>query len=701
MTHRNPIPQFFVCALAALIALTQLGSPGTAAHAAQTDRAQSQTKLKRFQDKEKTFSVSLDETWRAEKSADVGLIVAQTKYTAALFLYNVGPEGSEETTFDNLLTDFKKGLEASMGSGKQLARKRAKIGKRASIEYADTLISRNSASVVARAFLMTQGDNRLFGTAVTEQKNFKALEKALPTILETVEFNAVKDDVVTTEALNRKETLMLAGGRFEPEFVDPAKFGGSADSYTGMLFSGLVRLTPQLDVTPDLAEKWTISPDRRVYTFTLRSNVKFADGRPITANDVRYSWERSADPKLKSNTAATYMGDIDGFRDVLAGKAKSVRGLKVINPRTLQVTLDGAKPYFLAKITYPVAYVVDGRDVARDADAWTDRPNASGPYGLLRYTPDRTIVFERNPNYHAKAKIRYVQYRINPGGSALSQYQDGDIDITYLARADYAAISSPEHPQHNELVDVPSLCTTFLNFDPAQAPTDDIEVRRALALAIDWQALAKLNEIEFDTTQLSILPPTLPGHVERERTLQFDPTKAKAALARSKYAGNIPPIKLISAGTGNTESGFYTLLLKMWKDTLGVSVQIEYLDGETFYQEARKSDGNIMPYGWCADYPDPENFLDVLYHSDSLQNVAGINDADLDTLLERARVEADPAARLALYAEAEILLLDQVIAVPFPRVDGNMLVKPHVKNYVASGIGVQQTHLLEISGYRE
>ena len=152
---------------------------------------------------------------------------------------------------------------------------------------------------------------------------------------------------------------------------DPATTYSSGNK---LVFSGLVSFDPHLNLTPDLAETWDVSGDGTVYTFHLRENAHFHDGRFVTAQDVVYSWERAASPQLKSDTVLTYLGDIVGVREMFAGQADHISGLKVINDLTLQVTIDAPKPYFLLKLTFPTAFVVDKANV-ETGEEWVHKPN--------------------------------------------------------------------------------------------------------------------------------------------------------------------------------------------------------------------------------------------------------------------------------------------------------------------------------------
>src|SRR5450759_4494717 len=201
-----------------------------------------------------------------------------------------------------------------------------------------------------------------------------------------------------------KNVLRLPGGNGgggDPPTLDPA-LAGDAESavYVAEIFSGLVTLDQNLKVAPDIAKSWDISDDRMVYTFHLRDDVKFHDGRPVTAQDFKYSFERAADPVTGSPTADTYLGDIVGVKEKLNRKAAAVSGVKVIDDYTLQITIDQPKAYFLAKMTFPASYVVDKNNVELGGRTWTDKPNGKGPFKLQEYVRGQRLNLAKNTSYY-------------------------------------------------------------------------------------------------------------------------------------------------------------------------------------------------------------------------------------------------------------------------------------------------------------
>jgi oligopeptide transport system substrate-binding protein len=500
--------------------------------------------------------------------------------------------------------------------------------------------------------------------------------------------------------LDRDQAIVLLGGEPEPEELDPARSMSGAADYVGLLYSGLVSLSPQLQVQPDLAERWTISPDGAVYTFTLRTDAAFQSGKPITAEDVRYSWERAVDPDTGSTSAGTYLGDIQGVQAVLDGEDGEIEGLKVIDDLTLQVTLDGPKPYFLAKLTYPVSYVVDKESVSASPEEWTLKPNASGPYGLREFTAEDSIIFERNPAYHTVAKTPYLVYLLYRSGSPLSLFEAGEIDLSYVSPAEVKSIQEPDHPLNAQLRSNTSMCTSFVFMDNTAAPMDDPLVRAAFAQAVDRERLIELFSEGLSLKADSILPPAMPGFSADLAPIAFDPKAAKAALAESKYAGELPTITMSVPGYADVEDEYTNALVDMWRKTLGAQIEVEYLDPRDIIKAAQEHHGQLLNYSWCADYPDPENFLDILFHTGGSFNAAGYSNPAVDDQLEEARVELDPDQRLDLYKQVEKLLLDDYAALPLMYPVQYLLVSPELKAYELLPMHGRILHLVEVERAR-
>ena len=471
----------------------------------------------------------------------------------------------------------------------------------------------------------------------------------------------------------------------DPPTLDPHQVADTNSAvYAVEIFGGLVTIGPDLKIRPDLAQSWEVSPDRMTYTFHLRPDARFHDGKPVTAQDVKYSLERALDPKTLSPTVDTYLGDIVGAMDRLKGRASEISGVKVLDDLTIQITIDAPKAYFLAKLTYPVAFVVDRENIEKEGRDWIRKPNGTGPFKLREYRIGERLVLERNPNYHlGPAKLERVEFILS-GGSAMAMYENGEIDITSVGLADMDRVTNANDPLNQDLVTAPPGFDIFyigLNF--REPPFDDIKVRQALAHAINKQLIADQVMANTVIPANAILPPGFPGYTGQIQGLDYDPEKAKELLASSRYADAMPRIILTVPGTGGSVGLDMEVIVQMWQDTLGIQVEFQQVEWATFLGDLRAQRFQIFAgLGWAADYPDPQNFLDINFHSKSPLNHTGYANPQVDRLLEEARVAAVWEERAALYQEAEQIIVNNAVWLPlWFTAERMVLIKPYVHGY--------------------
>ncbi len=485
----------------------------------------------------------------------------------------------------------------------------------------------------------------------------------------------------------RNQALVLSGGEStNAREYDPATTHGSGDKLT---FSGLVSFDPQLNLMPDLAESWQVT-DGITYTFALRRNAHFHNSRPVTAQDVIYSWERAASPKTNSDTVLSYLGDIVGVKEMKDGKADHIAGLKAIDDHTLQVTIDAPKPYFLLKLTYPTAFVVDRANVESGPE-WYHTPNGTGPYRLVRWDRFKRTLYERNDDYYLKPPaIPYVIVQLY-SGVGIRLYETNEIDVTSVGRGDVSRVLDPRDSLHADLRSSTNLCTSFVVLDINQPPFDDLKVRQAFALAFDRQKYIDVVLHGIGLPAKGLYPPGLPGYNSDLNGLPYDPEHARKLIAESKYGspGGLPPIVYTTSGSGSDVSGGVTAQVQMWQQTLGVTVTVENLEPDKYLDEITAGHhGQILSTGWCADYPDPENFADVLFHTGAQENRGHYSSPQVDALLEQARIEQDVAKRIGLYQQVEQLIVNDAPVVFAVHSLSYVLVKPHIQGYVPTPIDV-------------
>ena len=475
----------------------------------------------------------------------------------------------------------------------------------------------------------------------------------------------------------------------DPLTLDPAVSGEmTSHEYIVQLFSGLVRLDDELRPAPDIAEDWRVSQDGRTYTFYLRREAKFHDGREVKAQDFKYSWERACDPATGSQTADTYLGDIVGVKEVLAGKSKEISGARVVDDYTLEVTIDAPKSYFLSKMTYPTAFVVDRADVESGAGWWRN-PNGTGPFRLGKWDKNSLLVLERNELYHGElAKVQSVVFWLW-AGVPMNLYEMVKIDIAevYINYIDKA--TDKAGPFYRELSVVPELSFFYIGFNPNKPPFDDVNIRRAFSHAVDKDKLVSL--VFKDTVQRAdgILPPGLPGFNKDLVGVEFDVNKARGLIAASKYGdvSQLPPITVTTSGWGGLISKELEAIVSQWQQNLGVEVKVRQLEPERFLYHLKAEKDEMYLMGWIADYPHPQDFLEILFRTGGKSNFSEYSNPEVDALLERANVEPDIELSLSLYQQAEQKLVEDVACLPLWFGKNYVLSKPYVRGYNLNPMG--------------
>jgi oligopeptide transport system substrate-binding protein len=476
----------------------------------------------------------------------------------------------------------------------------------------------------------------------------------------------------------------------DPITLDPAcaSDAGSAE-YIVEIFSGLVSFDQDLNLIPDAAESYDVSPEGTVYTFHLRPNVVFHDGsRRVVADDFKFSIERSLNPDTLSTVGEAYLDDIVGAREFIAGQAEEVSGIRAVDDNTLEITIDSPKEYFLSKLSYPTSYVVDRREVGEstcfEGAEWTLSPNGTGPFKLKQWVLSERIELESNPDYYLdpKPSLQQVTYLLSAaGGDALTMYENDEIDLTGVGINDVERIRDPNEPLNAEFHESEQLDTFYIGFNVEEPPFNDPVVRRALGMAIDREAIASTILVDLVTPAKGILPPGMPGYNEGLEGLPYDPEEARRLLDEAGGASLFEDVSILTPGAGASPSDVLEAIVALWEQDLGITVTIEQEESGIFFRDIKEGNFKIASQGWIADYQDPHNFLDLQFHSLSPINDTNYANSEVDQLLEQARSETDESARLDLYKQAEEIIVQDAAWIPLSHSKASVLIKPYVQGY--------------------
>ncbi len=485
---------------------------------------------------------------------------------------------------------------------------------------------------------------------------------------------------------------IVDGGTFlrlgaDPPTLDPhLTTDANSAVYAVEIYGGLMTIDKNLAIVGDLAESWDVSADGITTTFRIHPDAKFHDGRSVTAGDVKWSLDRATDPLTEAFNAGVFLGDIIGVQERLTGAATEISGVRVINDSTLTITTDASKPYFLSKLTYPVSFVLDRQNVESGRD-WIFEPNGTGPFRLDEYQPGEFLRLSAFEDYHLGApKLDAVEFLIS-GGNSMLMYENDELHITGIPLSLLEGVTDRSNPLSGEIEAAPpAFDVDYFGFNTTESPFDDVKVRQAFNYAIDRKSLASTLLEDLVIPATGILPPGFPGYNPDLQGYDYNPDKARQLIQESKYGGldEMPRITLTLPGSfGAAINPSIEAMLAMWEVNLGVRIELLQTEWAIFLQDLHQNRFQMFGgLGWIADYPDPENFLDVLFHSKSNNNQSQYTNFELDSLLEKARVEQDETLRFNIYHQAEEIIVEDAPWVPLWHSNGgSVLIKPNVNDY--------------------
>jgi ABC-type transport system substrate-binding protein len=313
---------------------------------------------------------------------------------------------------------------------------------------------------------------------------------------------------------------------------------------------------------------------------------------------------------------------------------------------------------------------------------WTLTPNGTGPFQLDEWALGQTITLVPNENYYLdpKPSLEQVTYLLS-GGSALTMYENDEIDVTGVGTTDIERIRDPNEPLNAELHEFESLDVFYIGFNVQEEPFNDERVRRALNMAVDKQLLVDEILAGLVIQAKGVLPPGIKGYNEGLEGLPYDPDAARDLLDEAGGPDILQDVVLLTSGRGASPSDALEAIVAMWEENLGVTITIEQQEFGLFLQTIDQHEFQMFNLGWIADYPDPQNFLDIKLHSQSPNNETQYANPEVDRLLDQARTELDEETRLGLYQQAEEIIVQDAPWVPLTHGKSSVLIKPYVEGF--------------------
>lgn len=485
-------------------------------------------------------------------------------------------------------------------------------------------------------------------------------------------------------AADPTEVSILAG---EPISIDPARHNdlGSA-SYVSQLFESLTAVDPSLVVRPALAESWSIEDGGRRVVFNLRQGLEFSDGSPLTAADVVGSWRRLFTPGRPS-PLASLIADVVGVRDLLSGRSADVTslGARADGDRRVVVDLErggGDLPAIVSGAPFAV--------VPRSAGDAEILPNVGTFVGSGAYVPSSVttsaFVLKANPRYWAgKPPIETVRMVTSLAGeSGVDAFASGTIDVTAVGFLDAGWIAY-DRTLGPSLRSDPSLSVTYYGFDTKQAPFDDVRIRRAFAMAVNWRRLAQLDEVGSSVPATGMVPAGMPGVPAGDYLPPYDPAAARTLLSQAGHPGGsgLPPVSFIAYG-GRYDDAIVTQL----RENLGVAIEYGTMDFKTYQDRLATDPPQLWSSSWVADYPGPNDFLGVLLGTGSTANQGRWSNPGFDAAIADATAASNATDATAAYARAMSIVRDEVPAVPVSYGTSFSLVRDGLLGVSENGLGI-------------
>ncbi|HCL81148.1 MAG TPA: hypothetical protein DHW81_02635 [Nitrospiraceae bacterium] len=490
--------------------------------------------------------------------------------------------------------------------------------------------------------------------------------------------------VSCTASLERIEGHVYYRLNANPTTLDPALIADvSGASIAAKLFNGLVRLGDDLEILPDIAERWEISKDGKRYKFSLKKGVRFSNGHEVKAKDFKYSFERVLNPGMRSPN--TWVFDkISGASEFQQGLANEVIGLRVSGDYVFEIIL--RKPFspFLSMLTTTPAYVVPEEDVKRWSVDFSSHPSGTGPFVLKGWKSGGSLILQANERYFdGKVRIRGIVYRIIPEDlTAVTEFELGNIDVISLSASAYSKFRN-DKKWGRYLASIKGLNTYYLGMNTSRPPFNDPELRTAVSHAIDRKKILETFYEGRGRLALGPVPDMLRMwdlRPDMTASLHYAPETAKRII-KTKGLSDTSVNMYVTADQDVVD---LSEIIQSYLSASGMNVKIKQLEWSAYKEAINKGEPDMFWLSWWADYPDPENFLFPLFHSSNFGpagNRTRYANKKADSLIEQGQYALNEKDRNGFYKKAEEIIIKESPWVSFWHRTDFLVIRPRIKGY--------------------
>jgi oligopeptide transport system substrate-binding protein len=486
--------------------------------------------------------------------------------------------------------------------------------------------------------------------------------------------------------------------------LDPQKLSGDWENrVSGDIFEGLMTEDAKAQPIPGAAESYTLSDDKTVYTFKIRADAKWSDGKPVTAGDFVFSFKRLMDPKNAAEYAYLQY-PIKNAEGINTGKITDIDqlGVKAIDDKTLEITLERPTAYFLGALTHYTAYPLPEHLIKEKGDAWVQVGNivTNGPYKPVEWVPGSHVLTEKNDQWHdaATLKIDGVKFfTLEDNAAALRRYRAGEFDVITAFPTDQYQWLQENMPGQAHVAPFAGLYYYVVN--SSKPPFDNAKVREALSMAINREVIGPKILGTGELPAYGWVPPGMANYDGPEVKVAWADLpygekleKAKAMLTEAGYGPDKPLKVTLRYNTDDNHKRVAVAIASMWKP-LGVEVDLVNAEVKVHYADLRQGSFEVARAGWLADYNDPDNFLNLLKGGVEM-NYGKWSNAEFDKLLTDANADTDMAARAKLLKQAEKLAMDDTAALPIYFYASRSVVSPKITGYEDNAFDIHRTRWL-------